>query len=172
MNTYGPNFSLPTNLPIDFDIPKNETEFKELVAKRERLTASVLNVKENGLYDKVELQSGKQYFSVTPYPAPKKKRAVFRKVFDFVELNGGNLVAGTTYTFAHGITPIVLMSDISGSATTTTPDYLPLPFVSATTVTDQIEIYADNTNVYMIVGATQSNLIQAYVVLEVIKGNG
>jgi hypothetical protein len=163
---FGPTNTQSSYLAPEFDLPVDLVRFQDFVSKRERLTASILNVKENGNYDLQELLTAQQWFSIQT--TPKKTRYSFRKTFDMVALNGGNIAAGATFSTAHGITGITIPTRIFGTATTTTPRYLPLPYVSATANLN-IEIYADNTNVVIINGAGQPALTQCYITLEYLK---
>lgn len=163
---FAPANTQSSYLPPEFDLPVELERFQDFISKRERLTASILNIKTNGNFNLVELLTAEQWFSVQTNP--QKARYSFRKVFDMVALNGGNIGAGATATFAHGITGITIPSRIFGTATTTAPRYLPLPYASATANLN-IEIYADATNVTVINGAGQPALTQCYITLEYLK---
>jgi hypothetical protein len=143
--TLGPANSQTSYLPIEFDIPDDEKLARELITKRERLTATVLNVKEIGQYELVELLSAQQWFSTKAAGVTKQPRYGYRKVFDMVALNSGaNIPVGLT-SFRHNITGITTPLRIFGTAMVAGPKYLPLPYASATNA--NIEIYFDNLNV-------------------------
>ena len=93
--TYGPINSQTSYLPPEFDIPKDQEMFQEFIALRERLTASIVNIKENAQYEKVEVLTGQQYFSTFNEGAIKTSYT-YRTAFDLVALNGANIPAGTT----------------------------------------------------------------------------
>jgi hypothetical protein len=86
--TFGPANSQSAYLPPEQDFPEDEDLFREILAERERLTATILNVKENAQYEKVELLSGQQWFSQTVDMAIVTSY-IFRLTFDLVALNGG-----------------------------------------------------------------------------------
>jgi hypothetical protein len=176
--TLGPSNAQSSYLPIEFDIPNDEKTSRELISKRERLTSSIVNIKENGQYETTELLTAQQWFNpnvsqATSTTSPRQPRYSFRKVFDFVALNGGPLLVATTYSFPHGITGITIPTRIFGTATTSTGKYYPLPFVSATLNTDEIEMYATATNVVIVTDLTidggANTLTQAYFVFEFLK---
>jgi hypothetical protein len=88
-----------------------------------------------------------------------------------VDLNGGPIAPGVTVSVAHNIVGIVAPAHIYGGATNSDVPvkFIPLNYVSATLVTDQVQIYLTPTNVVLVNGATQSILTQAYIVAEVLK---
>lgn len=93
--TFGPINSQTSYLPPEFDIPKDKELFQEFIAQRERLTSSIVNIKENAQYEKTELLTGQQYFS-TQIGGVLKTSYTYRTAFDLVALNGGNIPNGTT----------------------------------------------------------------------------
>lgn len=93
--TFGPANSQSSFLPVEFDITSNDQLFRELIAKRERLTATLLNIKENAQYETIELLTGQQWFTNNTTGATRTSY-VFRLTFDLVALNGGNIGPGTT----------------------------------------------------------------------------
>lgn len=152
-------------LPVSIEIPAGEPlqDILSLIYKR---LARAVNTKEGSLFDLYERGNFQQYYTVGQ---PFVYRNVYRMVFDMVDLNGGSIAPGATVAFAHGITGITQTTDIYGSATNSTPRYLPLPYVSATTLTNQIEIYLTATQVVLVNGATQSALTSASIVAEYVK---
>lgn len=96
-STFGPTNTLSSYLPIEFDIPNDQVILRELIATRNRLTAQIVNIKENGNYEKNEILTAQQWFStivsgaiITSYP--------LRLTFDLVALNSGTPIpnGGTT----------------------------------------------------------------------------
>ena len=160
---FGSDLPLISNqLPISFDLPQDLDEWRvemELMVKR---INSVMNTKEGSLYTPLEIASFNLYFKNSD---TQNFRNVYRKTFDMVALNGGNLNPATTYSFAHGIDTIVTPTRIFGTATNTVApiSFLPLPYAS-TTVARMIEISATQTNVIIVTG--NQALSQAYITLE------
>lgn len=159
---------LVNQLPLSVDFPKDQQKFLEILTELYKRIANCVNTKEGGLFSLQELFNSQQYF--TP-GTPNIFRNVYRKVFDMVALNGGPIAAGATASFAHNITGIVAPTHIYGGATNSDAPvkFIPLPYVSATLVTDQVQIYLTSTNVVLVNGATQTALTQAYVVCEYVK---
>lgn len=165
----GPLQSQFPYLPIEFDISttKDAKDVQQLIAKRERLTAQLLNIKENAIYDLVENQTGQKWFSTTVPPQPKIYRYGYRMV-----INIGALPNTGTKTVAHGI-PVgatYIFTHIYGCATNPATKFAPLPYVNVAVPADGVELWADATNVY--VKTTTANWIaySAYAVLEYLKG--
>lgn len=152
-------------IPISLDFPSEPDElnlFVQMIIKR---IANATNSKESGLYIPLETATFISYFTPTN---TQKFRNVYRKLFDMVSLNGGNIGAGATASFAHGITGIVACTRIYGTATTTDAPvrYIPLPYVSQVE-TEEIQIYLTPTNVVLVNGS--STLTQAYITAEFLK---
>lgn len=159
---------LVNQLPLSMDFPRDEDKFYQVLTDLYKRIANCVNTKEGGLFSLQELYSSQQYFIIGN---PNNFRNVYRTTFDMVDLNGGPITAGSTVTFAHNIVGIKAPTHIYGGATNSDAPvkFLPLPYVSATLITDQIQIYLDPTNVTLINGATQTDLTQAYIVAEYVK---
>lgn len=167
MNTFGPVNTQSSYLPTDFTLPGDWDRCGELIAKRERLTARIINVKENGQYELNEILSGQQYFSTDPLGTPRRPRYVFRTIVNF-----GALPSTTTKTVAHNIaiTPLTIFTHIYGTATNPNTKFIPIPYINTGTPGDSVEIWVDATNVN--IKTTSANYIAfttVYVVLEYIK---
>jgi hypothetical protein len=173
----GPSFSQAPFLPPEVEYTTG-TKFEESQIKRERLTATILNIKENAQYEKFELVSGQQWFSTTRDNAIITNYT-YRVSFDLVALKGGPIPPGLTpLTLTSTTMPPLLQyantlipTHIFGAATVAGPLLLPLPYASATG--NNIEIWFDITNkaaqTFNINNNYGSNLIQAYAVIEYIK---
>ncbi len=149
-------------VPISLDFPSKQDELNLFVQMLFKRFANAINSKESGLYVPVENAAFISYFTPTD---TQRLRNVYRKTFDMVKLNGGVIAPGSMLTFPHGITTIVTPTRIYGTATNTTPGYLPLPYVSLV-ATENIQIFLNNTVVGIFVGATQLPLTQAYITFE------
>jgi hypothetical protein len=84
----------------------------------------------------------------------------------------GALLDDDTLSVAHGIpiTSTYSFTRIYGAATDQTGTYIPLPFVSVsgTIIAGNIELYADETFVYVTTTGNGTNFTICYVVLEYI----
>ena len=163
----GPLNSQSSYLPEQFELPEDNAFFRDFISKRERLTASILNIKEIASYEKGELINGQQWFSLGNNP--RKPRYSVRRVFDMVEMNGNAPIPAGLSSFPHNITGIQVPTRIFGTATVAGPIYLPLPYVNVTTPGNDIEINVDATNVN-INNAYGVDLDQCYITFEYIKG--
>ena len=88
-------------LPISVDVPKDWDKFQEFIELWIKRNTNAVNTKEGGLYSLSEIFSFKQYFTINN---PNVFRNVYRKTFDMVSLNGGNIAIGATVSSAHNIT--------------------------------------------------------------------
>lgn len=168
--TFTPINSQGGYLPVEFDVGMDSDDFQEFIAKRERLTASIVNVKVNGQYELQELQSARQWYGVASATQSNIKRYGYRTVVDLVALNGAAIGAGvTTLTLTNSSVP----RSISNYK-------IPLPSGGSATATDGISIFLNDPQVYVrFNGSTNTltitnnygaNLSQCYFVLEYLKG--
>ena len=120
-----------TNLPSVEEKELFENRLEEIL----RVVASVMNTKEGGLYNLDEKFCFKQVFTTSD---PQTFRNVYRKSFDLVDLNGGNIAGGATVSFAHDIATIQDAIMIYVSCVTTDPEYFtavyPDVFLDATNI--------------------------------------
>ena len=100
--TYGPSNSIQAYLPPEFQVTGDEEFYRQTIAVRERLTSSIINVKENAQYELTELITCQQWFNpnttqFSSTTSTRQPRSGFRTTFDLVALNGGVAIpAGTT----------------------------------------------------------------------------
>ena len=152
----------------------NSKEFKELLVRLYQQInniATVLNIKDTGMYQLSEFVNGQVWFAnpalssaTAQYPSDRHAQ---RKVLNFV---GALANAGTT-TIAHGITctAMTTFTRIYGVANDQTgSNYIPLPYASPTLV-NNIELRVDGTNVYIITGSNRTNFTNTYIILEYLQ---
>jgi hypothetical protein len=158
--TYAPNtFALV--LEEEFQIPTDPGELREFIALRERLCASIVNSKESGSYELIEIPDGQFFFTADNN---QLKRPGFRLVF-----NRGGIAPGAFDTFTHGITNLTQVTDYWGIATTTVPDFRKIPYASSILVTNQVSVTINSTNVVVTNGATAATISSYIFILEYLK---
>lgn len=168
--TFGPintNFSF---LPVEFDMPENPDNQRKYINERQRLTASILNTKANGNYQKVELLNGEQWFTTVTQGQAIPKYG-FRYTFDLVELWGAPIPPGATpINLSLLANPIQIQGIINplpshGSATIAGPIYV-------FTGTD-FNVTFDNTvpaaQIITVTNNTGVNLTQCFWVFQYLK---
>jgi hypothetical protein len=130
--TFGPQNTYFGFLSTQFDLPEKSDEQRKFINERMRLTASILNLKSSGLYQKQELVNGDQWFTsvVDGQYIPKYG---FRTVFDLVELNGG-LPIPVGVTVFPALTPITNPPNINGITN-------PLPSYGSATIAGPIYVF-------------------------------
>lgn len=163
-------------LPGDFDLPSNVEGIRDFVLKRERLTSSILNVKEIGQYETIELLNAQQWFSTEVPTAPRKTRYAFRKVIDF-----GTLPNTSTKSVAHGLTlddgvnpSTWFFTRITATAydpTRGAEKIISIPYydIAGAGVSNPINLNGDQTNVNITTTSNRTNFTRCYVVLEYLK---
>lgn len=161
MTTFQPANSNAVFLPTTIQYPKDPQELLERLNKAYEDTATRLNIKQIGIFDLVEFLTGEQWPVIGN---PQKKRQTFRIIFNF-----DAIAPGATLVIPHGLTGVTAYTHIYGTAITDVVDNRPIPYASATVVTNQIEINVDGTNINIINGATASAITSGFVVLEYLK---
>src|ERR1700733_9762257 len=181
---YGPINSKSSYLPPEFQLPDEPEKATELLAQRERLTATILNVKTNGQFEKMELLTGEQWFTnQSDYSAQgsgtnKDQRYGYRQVFDLVALNNGTPIpaTGAYISFSHNL-PVSNMTAIlrifggaisNSNILTNIPNFLPIPYASST-ANNVVEVYFDSQNIYIAVGTNWGPLNPCYLCIEYLK---
>jgi hypothetical protein len=165
-NRYGPKNSISSYLPDEFQLPDDENEFKEFYAERERITSSVLNIREIGQYQLQELLTAQTWFPIANTNAPGKsniQRYVFRKV-----IQSGQLPNNSIQTIPHGINmqPTGFFTNMYATSNDGTT-YIMVPYSAP--APGQITIYADRTNVYIQTYESWAGYNNTNVILEYIK---
>ncbi len=166
--TFAPVNSQSSYLPPETNFPEDPRLFRELLDKRERLTSTILNIKENGQYETEELLTGQQWFNLNTSQVSRQPRYAYRTVVDF-----GALPTASTKSVPHGINvdSNTIFTRIFATATYPGVQGVPIPYVNVTTPTDGLEIWVDPTNVN--IKTTTGNWAPytiCYVVLEYLKG--
>lgn len=135
-----------------------------------------LSQKQNGYFNTSQFVTGKTYFpnpNINPADGSAPSiYAVFRSELGLVILFTTTLVAATMYTIPHGITCTTTTTFTNYWALandTTNQVYVKIPYAGVTY--GNIEMYVDNTNVYINTGATipSAALSTTYIVLEYLQ---
>lgn len=150
-NTYGNTF-----LPTYRDFQVEDDQLRILLSTVYSQTTNSLNLKVNGVYETVEVQTNSQFNNPTNAQA---KRFEFRKMF---------YISPGTLTFSHGISGVTQFTHIYGVVNTAT-DWRPLPYVDVVNVTNQMGIRATSSQVIIAVGAGAPAVTGGIVVLEYLK---
>ena len=162
--TFGPANTNAIYLPTTQYFPEEAEKFRAVLTFVYSDIARRLNDKEIGLFDLVEFLNGQQWFTAGN---PQIKRQAFRKVFPLPAT-----AAGVTTNIAHGITGVnttTTFTHVYGCAVTAAPDNRPIPFASATLITDQIQVLVTGANIAVTNGATAPNITSGYIILEYLK---
>ena len=179
MNTFGPANSLTAFLNPEFQVEGDEEYIRQIIAERERLTATILNVKEIAQYELRELMDGQQWFNPgtsqsSSTTSTRQPRYGFRTTFDLVAFNGGVAipVGATTFTLtATTIPPLIpfanslIPTDGYGAATNANGFFFindPLLFVRTNVMTPLLQQVTITNN-------TGADLTQCYWVYEYLK---
>ncbi len=143
-------------LPISVDFPKEQELFLDIMTNTYKRIADAVNRKEGGVYSLQENATFKQYPTAND---PQKTKNTYRKTFDMVSLNAGNIGGGATVSFPHNITGIVCGTMIFAGCASTDPRYFTVVYP---------DVYLDATNV-VFTNPLGTAVTQCYVVAEYLK---
>ena len=157
--TYGPNLSEGNFLPETIFIPEDPEEFKLFIKNRLEEILRLLNRKDTGNYDLIELMTNQEYFGSNP----QTKRGVFRKV-----INTGTLPNAALKQVAHGLTPTAnwLFTRIYGFSFNGANRWIPMPNAGPNY---QVELYVGPVNVNITTAVNLTAFTTSYVILEFVK---
>lgn len=167
---------VPTTNIWDVEQLKNvdvtKPEFKELLIRLYQTINNItlaLNLKDSAYYLQQEFVTGQAFF-LNPNvinPPNKQIRQAYRMVIDC-----GPLPVSTTVSIPHNIlvTHSFTFTRIYGAASNLVAmTYLPLPYVSISSIADNIQLSVDSTYIYITTGTDLSAYTTTYVVLEYLK---
>jgi len=106
---------LSNQLPISIDFPLDPSLLRNTLTESYKREVNAINSKISGLFTLVESANFNQYYSASP----NIFRSGYRRVFDLVQLNGGNIPASATVTINNVASSVVELTDLYGAATTT-----------------------------------------------------
>lgn len=159
--SFGPDFTESPFVPTFQYFPEDLSQMMVILNNMYTTLAYAINQRQIGSFNLFEQVNGQFFTNPADIQIP---RVGFRKCFDI-----GVVAAGATSTIAHGLTDVTIFTGFSGGVITNVPDFRPLPFVSATVVTNQIQVYADGTNVYVVNGATAPQVQSGLLILDFLK---
>lgn len=158
--TSSPIYSQGNYLPENLNLTEQKDAILPIMQRIFEDHASMINRKETGQYEIVEIQCNQTF----PGNTPQSKKYVYRKIFQF-----GAIATGATLNIAHGITGFVQLTRLYGTCITDVVDYRPIPYSSVTAANAQIELLLVGANISIINGAASPNITSGIVVCEFLK---
>ena len=158
MSASSDNSQITNQLPQTVNLPSldNGREFVGYLERQLRNISNTVNGKSGGLNTLNETITGDQYYTTGD---PQKFRNVFRKTFDLVEINGGNIPPGALAPVSHNITSIFESAGIYAHCTSVTGEIFTLVYP---------DIYLNATNI-LFNNPLGVNLKQADIVCNYLK---
>lgn len=126
-------------LPISIEFPREEERFYEILTLWAKRVTNAVNTKEGGLYTLYEQMNFKQYYKLTDVNTLRNE---YRKVFDMVNLNGGNIAPGVTVSFNHNIVGLFQAGLIYAQCTSNDANSIYFSVMGSN------DVWLDNTLVY------------------------
>lgn len=157
-------------IQTDYIIPEDPSEKDVKLRQYFNDIATSVNMKDSGLYDGVITVSGQQFLPV--FSTTESSSIVYRDVLRLV-IDFGALPNATTKTVAHGITTnddyslVRLYGAATDPGATTWDSVIPLPFASPT-LTENISLEADATNIIITTGSDRTAYERTFVIIEYI----
>lgn len=121
--------TLVNQLPLSIDFPRDQDKFLEVITLIYKRIANSVNTRTGGLHSLQELYNSNQFFI---NGNPNNFRNVYRKVFDVVNLNGGNIAGGAAVSFPHNIVGLKFATLIYASCTSVTSQFFTVVYPNAT----------------------------------------
>lgn len=168
MSTNTPGSIQAPFLPTSLRFPLDPTELQTTQSKAYIDIAQAVNRRSIGIFNTIQVVTGDQYYSLqnNDIHKPIQFRQSYRMLFVF-----GPIAAGVTITISHGIAGIVELVNSYGNCITDisvipNAKYEPIPFVSATDVTQQVEFYMNDTIITIVNGAGNNNILSGTIIVE------
>lgn len=154
------NAQVTNQIPQTINLPKIEQSelFQERLKDLLRNVANNLNGKIGGIYDQSEKGTGEQYFIDNN---PQRYRHVYRKTFDMVDINGGNIAPAAVVVTAHNMSQVKESAHIWANCAATTGECFSLMGTN---------VFANATNVSF-TNNTGFTLTQVDVIVQILKEN-
>lgn len=157
-------------LPTSRNFPEDTGELRSVLSKSYVETAQAVNRRTIGSFNTFQVVTGNQYYSTNnnKIQNPIQFRQSYRRIYPFGAINAGD----PPFAIDHQITGITQFVAIYGNCITeasVNPDglYLPIPYVSATgDVTFQVQVYVNNSQIFIVNGASADNIVSGTIVLE------
>lgn len=118
-------------VPLSIEFSKDPIENQETLSLMYKRLAQTLNTKTSGLFSLSEQINAEQLGIEQPTNSVQKFQNIYRKTFNLVFLNGGDIAASGTVTYPHGIVGLLHAKLIYASCTSTTPQYFTTVYPNA-----------------------------------------
>lgn len=170
MSTGTPGSISAPYIPTSTKFPLDPEQLQQTQTKRDIEIAQAVNKRTIGSYYEAQIVTGNLYYSLTNnnIENPIQFRQSYRQIYVF-----GAIAAGATLLIAHGITGITEIVNLYGNCITdgsvvalATAKYEPIPFVSTANVNQQVSLYMDDTNITIINGAGNNNILSGSIITE------
>jgi len=144
-------------------------EDKDVLFNKINELIDIVNLKTNGIYSTLEFDTGKVLFADPSVSSVNDKPVLTRNIFCKCVNIGGLKNAGTSQE-PHGIdvNANLIFIDVYGCATNPGVMGIKLPYASATLI-NNVEIWADATDVYVKTAKNMLAYTTCYAFLEYIK---
>lgn len=156
-----------------YQIDVNTPQFKELLVRLAQNINTIslsMNTRVCGIYDTGEFISGKVFFPNPALNSSTTTTPTFRQG-EIIVVNFGALPNTGTKSVPHNLnpkTPWTFFNVMGCASDTTGLMYINLPYASPV-LANNIELWADSTNVNITTGSNRSNFNVCYVILEYLK---
>lgn len=157
---------LESYVPVYDTVPEKWEQAREFLVEHLKKISNAVNIREIGWLLQEELLSGQQFFPGISSADDQQFRSVLRKVVDF-----GPLPNSGTKSVPHGIavtSSTSLMQLYAAATDPSVPNFAPIPYASPT-LTNNIQIYMDATNINITTANNYSTFTRCYVFISYIQ---
>lgn len=159
-------------VPVYDTVPEEWEQARPFLVEVLKKISNAVNIREIGWLLDEEVLSGKSFIPGATLPGnnPSLFRSVLRKVIIF-----GALPNNSAKSVPHGLnvdSNFTLINLYGAASDPVNLQYVPLPYAEPTSLTNEISLQMDSTNVKIVTGASvfpRSNYTRSYVVIEYIQ---
>lgn len=155
-------------LPTSRTFPTDIEDLRGVLSKSYVDIANAVNKRTIGTFNTIQVVTGNLYYSTQNNDVhnPIQFRQSYRRIYPF-----GPIAAGATLTINHLLTGIIQFVAQYGNCITdaiVNPNgkYLPIPYTSVINVNQQIQLYVNDTQIFILNGAGADNILSGTIVLE------
>jgi hypothetical protein len=148
--------------------PQDSSELENTLSKMYIEVAQAVNKRTIGIFNTFQAVTGNQYYSLSNNNIhnPIQYRQSYRQIYPFGAISGGAMLS-----FSHGISGLIQLVASYGNCITeaivnANGKYLPIPYVSVTDAAHQIELYINDSEIFISNGASADNILSGTIVLE------
>jgi hypothetical protein len=151
-------------LPTSVDFTEDPSEFLIQLTDVYSNIAYAVNNRQLAFFNLTEALAGQYFTNSNATNQNVRIRVTYRQCYIIPAI-----VAGASVSIAINNTGATLYTHFYGGVVTANPDYRPIPYVDAISVTNQISVIVASGNIVITNGSTAPDISSGYLILEYLK---